>query len=203
MTDSNQRRGRRNAVSRQGGATAQALPRTDWLRGKRPIFQFVGLFVLLLVGFYLLTFFPFMNKGFLPYNLKLNARMSAAVLNLLGEGATADGTMVYSPRNSVDIHHGCDAIEPLVLFIAAVLAFPARFLLKLPGLLFGTIVLSLINLFRIVTLFYTGIHFKQSFEFMHEDVWQSLFVLLSLVLWILWAWWATRLPQRAKSNVAA
>lgn len=167
----------------------------NWLRGKRPIFQFVGLFILLLTGFYLFTFLPAMNKGFLPSYMRLNARMSAAILNVFGEGARADGTMVYSSRYSVDIHHGCDAIEPSALFIAAVLAFPAKFLLKLPGLLAGTVVLSLINLFRIVTLFYTGIHLPGSFEFMHEDVWQSLFVLLALVLWVLWAWWATRLPR--------
>jgi len=166
----------------------------DWLRGKRPIFQFVGVFVVLLVGFYLLTFLPFMNKGFLPYYLELNARMSAVVLNIFGEGASSEGTTVLSPRNSVIIHHGCDALGPAVLFIAAVLAFPSRFLLKLPGLFAGTVILSIINLIRIVTLFYSGIHFQQSFEFLHEDVWQSLFVLLALVLWVLWAWWASRRP---------
>jgi exosortase H (IPTLxxWG-CTERM-specific) len=175
----------------------------NWLRGKKPIFQFVGIFVVLMVGFYLVTFLPAMNNGFLPYYMKLNARMSAGVLNLFGEGASADGTMVYSPRYSVDIRHGCDAIEPSALFIAAVLAFPSRLLPKLPGLLFGTVVLSIINLFRIATLFFVGIHWPGLFEFMHEDVWQSLFVLIALVLWVLWAWWATRLPTRAKPDVTA
>jgi len=135
--------------------------------------------------------------------MRLNARMSAAVLNLFGEGATATGTTVSSPRYTVDIHHGCDAIEPSALFIAAVLAFPSRLLPKLPGLLFGTVVLSMINLFRITTLFYVGMRWPGLFEFMHEDVWQSLFVLFALVLWVLWAWWATRLPSRAEPDVTA
>ena len=194
-------RGRDRSPVRQLDRAARSHP-PEWLRGKRPIFQFVGLFILLMVGFYLVTFLPAMNKGFLPHYMKLNARMSAAVLSLFGENARADGTVVNSPRYSVDIRHGCDAIEPSVLFIAAVLAFPAKFLLKLPGLLAGTVVLSVINLFRIVTLFYTGIHFPNLFEFMHEDVWQSLFVLLALVLWVLWAWWATRMPI-PKPHVAA
>lgn len=201
MTRSRRRSAVRKPSSpRAGAATVAATP--AWLRGKRPIFQFVGLFIVLLVGFYLLTFLPFMNKGFLPYYMKLNARMSAAVLTLLGEEASANGTMVVSPRYQVDIRHGCDAIEPSALFVAAVLAFPARFMLKIPGLLFGTVVLSIINLFRIVTLFYTGIHFRSLFEFMHEDVWQSLFVLLALVLWVLWAWWATRTSAQAKAHAS-
>lgn len=182
--------GGRSAQS--GGRSGVARREPDWLRGKRPIFQFVGLFIVFMVGFYALTFLPFMNKGFLPYYLELNARMSAVVLNIFGENADASGTTVSSPRYSVDIHHGCDALEPSVLFIAAVLAFPAKFLLKIPGLLAGTVILSIINLIRIVSLFYSGIHFQQSFEFLHEDVWQSLFVLLALVLWVLWAWWASK-----------
>jgi len=193
------KRNRRTERSQASAATPTArAPR--WFHGKRPIFQFVGLFVFLLIGFYLLTFLPAMNKRFLPGYMRLNARMSAAALNLFGERAHAEDTMVQSSRYSVDIRHGCDAIEPSALFIAAVLAFPAKFLLKLPGLLAGTLVLSLINLFRIVTLFYTGIHYPGSFEFMHEDVWQSLFVLLALVLWVLWAWWATK-PPRQKPHV--
>ena len=200
MTRSNPSSKPNRPVSPTGSAARKK--RSDWTRGKRPIFQFVGLFVVLLVGFYLLTFLPFMNKGFLPYYLELNARSSAAVLSLFGEAARANGTMVSSPRYSVDIHHGCDALEPSVLFIAAVLAFPSSWLLKIPGLLAGTIILSIINLFRIVTLFYTGIHFQQSFEFMHEDVWQSLFVLLALVLWVLWAWWASKVPK-SSAYVAA
>ncbi len=191
----------RRAARSQASVTADPPSRPRWFRGKRPIFQFVGLFVVLLIGFYLLTFLPAMNKDFLPGYMRLNARMSAAALNLFGEKAHAEDTMVQSSRYSVDIRHGCDAIEPSALFIAAVLAFPAKFLLKLPGLLAGTLVLSLINLFRIVTLFYTGIHFPGSFEFMHEDVWQSLFVLLALVMWVLWAWWATGPPQ-PKPHVA-
>jgi hypothetical protein len=51
-----------------------------------------------------------------------------------------------------------------------------------------------------VTLFYTRIHFPKLFEVMHVEVWQGLFICLSLVLWIAWALWATRPPKAAKAN---
>ena len=166
--------------------------RGGWLRGKRPVFQFVGLFAILLALFYACTFLRVMDKRVLPGYMKLNAQASAVILSVFGEGAIARGTSVSSPRYSVDIRHGCDAIEPSALFIAAVLAFPATLRSKLPGLLAGTVALAVINLVRIVTLFYTGIYWPKLFQFMHVDVWQPVFILLALLMWVIWAMWATR-----------
>ena len=180
-------------TSRSTGKENLRPPRNaGWVSGKWPVFRFVGTFVLLMALFYGLTFVPLLSKRVLPYYMQLNARASVVILNILGEGASANGTAVISPRYSVDIRHGCDAIEPSALFIAAVLAFPGRWLSKLPGLLAGTVVLAIINLVRIVSLFYTGIYKPRWFEAMHVDVWQPVFILLALTLWVFWALWATR-----------
>jgi len=164
----------------------------DWFLAKRPVAGFVILFVVLMGVFYAVTFIPVMEKSVLPAYMRWNARASAVILNVFGEGASANDTSVISKRFSVNIAHGCDAIEPSALFIAAVLAFPASLKSKLPGLLIGTVVLAIINLVRIVTLFYAGIHWPTWFEAVHVDVWQPIFIVLSLVFWIVWAWWATR-----------
>ncbi len=180
------------APARAGKKNLRPAGRPTWFSGKWPVFRFVGLFVLLMGLFYGLTFVPVLNKRFLPYYMEFNARASAGILSVLGEGASANGTAVVSARYSVDIRHGCDAIEPSALFIAAVLAFPGRWLSKIPGLIAGTVVLAIINLIRIVTLFYTGIYKPEWFQAMHVDVWQPVFILLALTLWVLWALWATR-----------
>lgn len=174
----------------------------SWYHGKEPVFKFVGLFALLMGVFYACTFIPLLEKRILPSYMKLNASVSAGILSVFGEGATAKGTSVTSPRYSVDIRHGCDAVEPTALFIAAVLAFPATIRSKFPGMIAGSIILAMINLVRIVTLFYTGIYYPRAFRIMHEDVWQSLFILLSLLLWIVWAMWATspKVYQRVNST---
>ena len=185
-------RAQSDTLSRKGKENPRPPRDAGWVSGKRPVFRFVGTFVLLMALFYGLTFVPLLSKRVLPYYMQLNARASAGILNVLGEGASAKGTAVISPRYSVDIRHGCDAIEPSALFIAAVLAFPGPWRSKLPGLLAGTVVLAIINLVRIVTLFYTGIYKPRWFEAMHVDVWQPVFILLALTLWVLWALWATR-----------
>lgn len=162
------------------------------------MFRFVGLFVLLMSVFTAVSFIPAISDHVLPAYMRFNAQVSTAVLNVFGEGAEAQGTSVVSPRYSVDIRHGCDAIAPSALFIAAVLAFPGSFLSKIPGLLAGTLVLAVINIVRIVSLFYTGIHWPRGFELMHVDVWQPAFVVLALSLWVAWALWATRDATRER-----
>lgn len=163
-----------------------------WVGSKRPVFVFVGVFVLLMGIFYAVTFIPFMQKRFLPGMLKLNARASVAVLNVLGENAEAFDTTIRSGRNSVSIAHGCDAIEPIALFVVAVLAFPAPLRSKWPGLLIGTLVLTALNIVRIISLFYVGIWKPAWFDAMHEQVWQPAFIVFSLFFWVVWALWATK-----------
>ena len=161
---------------------------------KKPVLVFVVLFAVFMGAFYGVTHIPYIEQNTLPRYMELNATASTMVLNAFGEGATARGTSVSSKRYSVDIRHGCDALEPSALFLSAVLAFPARLLTKLPGLMLGTLVLAIVNLIRIVSLFYTGIHYPTWFDFMHKEVWQFAFILLSLTFWIVWALWATRPP---------
>lgn len=175
--------------------------RRGWFYGKRPVFQFVSLFVVLLGVYYAITMIDVVNHDILPSYMRFYASASAAVMNVFGEGASAQGTSVVSGRYSVNIKQGCDALAPSALFIAAVLAFPGSFRSKLPGLVAGTLVLAVINLVRIISLFYTGIHFPKWFETMHVDVWQPVFILLALTLWVLWALWSTQVRPPSKTDV--
>jgi exosortase/archaeosortase family protein len=99
---------------------------------------------------------------------------------------------VSSDRFSVDIKRGCDAVQPTVLFISAVLASPVGFLSKLPGLAIGFFFLMAMNLVRVISLFYIGIHLPSWFDMAHHDIWQATFIILSILAWALWAIWAVR-----------
>ena len=79
-----------------------------------------------------------------------------------------------------------------MLFISAVLASPVAFLSKVPGLLIGFLFLMAMNLVRVISLFYIGIYFPSAFNTAHHDVWQAVFIILSILAWALWAIWAVR-----------
>jgi len=108
------------------------------------------------------------------------------LLRLLGQDATVLGRSIDSPRASMSIERGCDAIHPSALFLAAILAFPASLRKKVVGAVAGVALLLAINLLRIISLFYIRVHFPAAFEIMHVEVWQALFIFLALLCWIVW-----------------
>ena len=116
------------------------------------------------------------------------------VLRVLGEDATSSGPSLRSPRASLEIRDGCDAILPTALFVSALVAFPVTMRLKWWAIFLGSTGLLLINVVRIVTLYYTQIYRPSWFHAMHVDVWQPAFIFLALFFWVMWALRATRMP---------
>jgi exosortase H (IPTLxxWG-CTERM-specific) len=163
-----------------------------WFRTKNSVLRFVVVFGLLLGLFYAsVPSSSFHNSVSAPY-LRFSARMASPVCNWFGQHTSAIGTTISSARFSLSIGPGCDAIEPSALFVAAVLAFPAPFHRKIPGILAGTVVLAVVNLIRIVSLFLVGVYFSKAFDWMHVEVWQPIFILLAIVLWAFWIQWAMK-----------
>jgi exosortase/archaeosortase family protein len=162
---------------------------------KRPLFRFVvllaGLFALFNVAFY---GWIAESEWFAKY-LAMNARASAPVVRLFDAGARADGISLRSPKFALDIKHGCDALQPTAFFVFAMLSSPVPISLRrrIAPILIGTAALLLLNIVRIVTLFYAGLNFSPAvFETLHLDIWQAVFIFLPLVFWISWALRATR-----------
>jgi len=167
---------------------------------KRPILRFgltVGLLMGLLYAFIILEPFPYMSHFFSFYQ-HLNAKVSGAILALLGHDIKVAGDTISSPDFSVNLRHGCDAVEPSALFVFAVLAFPAPFLRKIPGIVVGVLFLATVNILRVISLFLIGVYFPKAFHAMHVDVWQALFIFLAIGFWVLWALWAGKSQARTQ-----
>ena len=115
------------------------------------------------------------------------AKISAAILNALGERVLVEGTRIHSPAFAVEIENGCNGLETVLLFVSAVLAFPAPWKRRLLGLAAGFGAIEAFNLIRVVTLFWIGAHRPGLFAASHTIVWQSLVVLFGVMLFLLWA----------------
>lgn len=113
-------------------------------------------------------------------------------MNVLGQETSVTGSAVTSPDFAMRIVRGCDAIEPVAAFAAAVLASPVSLWFKAWGILVGVLALQVINLIRIVSLFFVGVYFPRALDVVHIDVWQAVFVVLAICFWAIWVQWATR-----------
>jgi exosortase/archaeosortase family protein len=168
-----------------------------WFR-RHPVFLFLTLFAVLVSVFYAITLTSFI-EGCFPYYLGFNARLAGYILRLLGQNITVRGASIFSPAFSVTIVLGCEALEPIVLFTCAVLAFPAAFSKKIVGIVAGTLLLAILNLVRIVTLFLVGVYLPSVFQLMHLDVWQGVFMFFAILFWVLWILWTGK-SQTIRQN---
>ena len=153
----------------------------------RPDTRFIILFLAILgTTFTVVAFRPVNDNFVVPYT-SLIAQVSGAVLRIFGESATVSGCLVSSPRFAVTIYNGCNGLVTSLIFVAGVLAFPTRPAAKLIGVVGGLLAIQVINLIRIVSLFYIGIFLPDLFNDAHIFIWQSLVILAGVALWVIWA----------------
>ncbi len=121
--------------------------------------------------------------------MEASAHASSAGLRLFGYETTVDGNRLQQADGSfsVNIQKGCDASYVMAIFAAAILAFPAPWKMKLLGILAGLPAVQVINLGRIMSLYYIGLEHPALFETFHLDVWQTIVIILSMALWLGWA----------------
>ena len=120
------------------------------------------------------------------------------------EQAPADprdaGRTITASGFPVQIVRGCDGLEPIAAFVAAVAASPVSVLAKVPGIMIGAVCLWLINLGRIISLVLIGVHFPKAFDAMHQEVWQAAFIVLAIGFWAIWVQVVTRKKGMANSE---
>ena len=177
-------------VSPSGGEPASLF------RGHRREITFLVLFLVLLGGSFALLSVNWVNDRVIePFTAGI-ARASGVGLNLLGQQVTLRGTEIHGPRFAVNIRNGCNGVEAMLIFVAAVLAFPSSWRSRLVGLVLGIAAIQVVNLVRVIALYLTGVYFPKLFDASHTVVWQSIVILFGVLLWILWAnrWAAPTAP---------
>ncbi|HVT61013.1 MAG TPA: exosortase H [Thermoanaerobaculia bacterium] len=157
-----------------------------WQRNRREL-TFLVLFVVLLGGSFSLIALNWVNDHAVEPFTAAVARLSGATLNFFGQHVVMRGTVIQGHRFAVNIRNGCNGIEAMLIFLSAVLAFPASWKSKLLGLALGTAAIQVVNLVRVIALYLTGVYFPKLFDASHTVIWQSLVILVGVLLWIYWA----------------
>lgn len=154
---------------------------------RRQQVKFLVVFAVLLVGGFTVLSLNWVNDHAVePFTAGV-AAVSAATLDLLGQDVTRSGTVIRSERFAVNIENGCNGIETMLIFLSAVLAFPASWRARGAGLGLGLLAIQGINLVRVVALFLTGAYLPRLFDASHTVIWQTIVILCGVLLWIVWA----------------
>lgn len=158
----------------------------DMFKQNSVLFKFYFLF-----GYFCLLFYFFLHwkvsEKYIAFYLPLMMAHSVSfVLNLFGVAAESVNAQVQLPGFGFTIIYHCAGIFGMMIYAAAVLAYPARIIEKINGLIVGFIGLYTINTVRMAALGVIGMKWRSHFDFYHEYLWQGVFIIFVIGFWILW-----------------
>jgi exosortase H (IPTLxxWG-CTERM-specific) len=161
--------------------------------------RFFIIFAVLLIGLFTLEILqPAEKYVIIPFTAAI-ADVSVWIVELFDDNVVATGNVIRDRTSGfgVRIERGCNGLEAVIILFAAIFAFPAPFINKLKGFAIGFFAIQLLNLVRIISLFYLGQWNYTAFEWFHLYLWQALIILDALVVWIIWL---RTLPQSRGPN---
>lgn len=159
----------------------------DPTTSRRRQVTFLVVFVALLAGGFSVLSLHWVNDHVVePFTAGV-AWASGLVLDLIGQDVVRSGTVIRSARFAVNIENGCNGVETMLIFLAAVIAFPASWRWRIAGIGLGVVAIQIVNLIRVVALFLTGAYLPDLFDTSHTVIWQTLVILSGVALWVIWA----------------
>jgi exosortase/archaeosortase family protein len=157
-------------------------------RSRKEAVRFIVFFFLLVLGFTFLVRLPLIDEGLiLPYT-KFITWISSKSFLLAGIEVEAISTYMRHPSFSVDIRRGCDGVVATLILVSACIAFPAPWWKKIRGVLWGYVLIFVLNLVRVVVLFSLGMKgWMEAFEFVHTYIAQFVVIAAAMIFWVYWA----------------
>lgn len=134
----------------------------------------------------------------IPFTENL-ALISTWIIQIFDKNVRVNGIIMQQINTgfSVSIESGCNGVEAIIVLISAMLVFPASWKHKLKGIVVGFIAVELLNIIRIISLFYLGQWDYDIFEWAHLYIWEVLIMLDVLIIFL---WWLRSLSNASNSN---
>jgi len=137
------------------------------------------------------------SSGAMQWVQTVLATITAGILRVCGEAAVVTGSTVQTDAFGISVVTACTGLFTTGLYVIAVLAFPTRWRARAIGLAIGVAGIFLLNLIRLVSLYFVGVHFPNVLDLVHQGIWQAVFIVFAVILWLLWAgrWGRERSPE--------
>lgn len=149
--------------------------------------KFYSLLVYLWILFYFFLHWKVTTDYIATYLPIIMAKSVASMLTLLGFPSVTNGASVTIESTfSFAIIYQCAGIFGMMIYSAAVIAFPSTIKEKLWGLLIGIPGLYVVNTIRMIALGIIGVYWNELFDWFHEWMWQGIFIIFVIFFWLVW-----------------
>jgi len=164
-----------------------------------PANRFVVVFLLYLLA--LAFFYPKFSLRYVnvvEWMSEMTAILGSLTLDVFSDEVRRTGKMISYGGFAVEIIEECTGLYEILIYTAAVLAFPTTLVKKGIGILLGAPILYATNVLRIIFLVWIGRYHLTVFDFMHLYFWQATLILMITSVWLLWIFQVVRREAPAR-----
>jgi exosortase/archaeosortase family protein len=121
------------------------------------------------------------------------AGLAAELIRLSGLAVAHSADVLRHPGGfGFRIDYGCTAIRPAIGLVAVLAALPLAVARRCLGMLAGLAAIAVLNLCRLLHLYWLGVHQPEHVAFAHEIVW-NIVTVAALLAYL--AYWMRRTPE--------
>lgn len=150
--------------------------------------RFFVLFVVILAALFAVELTPPVQSALVVPWTQALVRISANLITFFDPLVAVFDNVLQSTTNgfAISVRSGCNGVEAAMILIAAMLAFPASWKHRGIGIIAGLFAVQLLNIVRVVSLFYLGQWNMTVFNWAHSYLWPALIMLDVLIVWMIW-----------------
>lgn len=152
-----------------------------------PVLRFIVTFLVCLAGGGAL--YAFLSTSFhsvLKWLMRVTALIAGGAVALFSNSAGYQDQMCSFRGFQVQIIDECTGVLEIVIYTAAVLAYPTTWRKKLWGILLGAPAIYTFNVIRIIVLLIVGAYSQKVFDFLHLYFWQVTLIIIIATIWVAW-----------------
>ena len=165
--------------------------------------RFVMTFLLILITLFTVEMLnPVQEHVITPFT-SLLAHLSAVLILPFDNSVIAYGKVLQFKDSgfAVSIEAGCNGVEATIVLIAAICAFPGSWRARLIAIGLGFLAIQVLNIVRIISLFYLGNWNLEYFSWIHLYLWPALIMLDVLVVFIFYLRYLSKQTQPLETAV--
>ena len=150
--------------------------------------RFFILFIVILIALFAAELTSPVQRAIVAPWTEALVRISANFITFFDPNVAVFGNVLQSTTNgfALSVRSGCNGVEAAMILIAAMLAFPASWKHRAIGIIAGLFAVQLLNIVRVISLFYLGQWNMTVFDWAHSYLWPALIMLDVLIVWMIW-----------------
>jgi exosortase family protein XrtF len=146
------------------------------------------------------------NSRYYPdYLTNLVAKQSQSLIETVGYSAQieqhpneASMKLIINSKFVARVIEGCNSVSIIILFVSFIIAFAGKRKTTLFYLLFGSVLIYIMNLIRIVILSIGLFHYPWRKEILHTVIFP---LIIYGLVFLLWMFWVNRFAENSAENV--